>query len=212
MKGKLKAFVRFDGSGRVISSSLILQKNMPKVGNWKEIEAYECCNTPTTTVYPGYIIGQHALGGTIAYILQEGDPGYDPDVQHGLITTVSNITTEALWGCMGTLISGADGIAIGTGAQNTIDIIADCTELGIAAKLCNDLIEEGYNDWYLPSSDELTMMYNNRVLIGNFDSSIYYWSSTEYDNNGAMYLNFSTGGLTYTNKVSNIAVRAIRRF
>ena len=48
---KLKAFVRFDGSGRVVSSSLIVQAFKPKVGNWKEIDAKECCNyvAPTTT-------------------------------------------------------------------------------------------------------------------------------------------------------------------
>ena len=52
---KLKAFVRFDGSGRVVSSSLIVQAFKPKVGNWKEIDAKECCNyttTTTTTVAP----------------------------------------------------------------------------------------------------------------------------------------------------------------
>ena len=43
-----KAYVRIDGSGRVVPSSLILRKKMPKVGKWKEIVAYECCN-PTTT-------------------------------------------------------------------------------------------------------------------------------------------------------------------
>ncbi len=47
---KLKAYVRFDGSGRIIPGSLILQRSKPKVGNWKEILAYECCNyVPTTT-------------------------------------------------------------------------------------------------------------------------------------------------------------------
>ena len=46
----LKAFVRFDGSGRVVAGSLILRKQKPKVGNWQEIQAYECCNyVPTTT-------------------------------------------------------------------------------------------------------------------------------------------------------------------
>jgi len=50
LQNKLKAFVRFDGSGRVIPSSLILQKSKPKVGNWKEINATQCCNsTPITT-------------------------------------------------------------------------------------------------------------------------------------------------------------------
>jgi hypothetical protein len=45
----LKAFVRFDASGRVIAGSLILRKNKPKVGNWVEITTYECCNPTTST-------------------------------------------------------------------------------------------------------------------------------------------------------------------
>lgn len=45
----LKAFVRFDGSGRIVAGSLILRKNKPKVGRWQEIPAYECCNFTTTT-------------------------------------------------------------------------------------------------------------------------------------------------------------------
>lgn len=52
---KLKAFVRFDGSGRIVPSSLIVQAFKPKVGNYKEIDAKECCNyttTTTTTVAP----------------------------------------------------------------------------------------------------------------------------------------------------------------
>lgn len=43
-KRDLKAYVRYDGTGRVIAGSLILQRFKPKVGNWKEINAYECCN------------------------------------------------------------------------------------------------------------------------------------------------------------------------
>ena len=49
---KLKAYVRFDGTGRVIPGSLILQRSKPKVGNWTEINANECCGyipTPSTT-------------------------------------------------------------------------------------------------------------------------------------------------------------------
>ena len=55
---KLKAFVRFDGSGRIVSSSLIVQAFKPKVGNYQEIDAKECCNyvapttTSTTTIAP----------------------------------------------------------------------------------------------------------------------------------------------------------------
>ena len=51
----LKAYVRFDGTGRIVPSSLILRRKKPKVGKWVEIPAYECCNpttTTTTTVTP----------------------------------------------------------------------------------------------------------------------------------------------------------------
>ena len=45
----LKAYVRFDGTGRIVPSSLILRRKMPKVGKWVEIPAYQCCNPTTTT-------------------------------------------------------------------------------------------------------------------------------------------------------------------
>lgn len=46
----LKAFVRYDGSGRVVAGSLVLRKKKPKVGRWEEILTYECCNdVPSTT-------------------------------------------------------------------------------------------------------------------------------------------------------------------
>jgi hypothetical protein len=69
---KLKAFVRFDGSGRVVPSSLIVQAFKPKVGNWKEIDAKECCNyvaptttTTTTTVIYSFDVTQCCSGTPI---------------------------------------------------------------------------------------------------------------------------------------------------
>lgn len=49
-KRDLKAFVRYDGSGRVVAGSLILRRQMPKVGKWKEIQGYQCCNQNQTPV------------------------------------------------------------------------------------------------------------------------------------------------------------------
>jgi hypothetical protein len=48
-QNKLKAWVRYDGTGRVIAGGPILQRFKPKVGNWVEINANECCNDITTT-------------------------------------------------------------------------------------------------------------------------------------------------------------------
>ena len=44
----LKAYVRYDGNGRVVAGSLVLRRQKPKVGKWVEITTYECCE-PTTT-------------------------------------------------------------------------------------------------------------------------------------------------------------------
>ena len=43
-KRDLKSFARFDGTGRIVPGSLVLRRNKPKVGKWKEVPAYECCN------------------------------------------------------------------------------------------------------------------------------------------------------------------------
>ena len=56
----LKAFVRYDGSGRVVAGSLILRKNKPKVGRWQEIPAYECCN-PVPIILTDTIPGEFSL-------------------------------------------------------------------------------------------------------------------------------------------------------
>lgn len=45
---RLKAYVRYDGNGRVVPSSIILRRNKPQVGDWVEVLANLCCN-PTTT-------------------------------------------------------------------------------------------------------------------------------------------------------------------
>jgi len=43
-KRSLQAYVRYDGTGRIIPGSLILNRFKPAVGNWQETAAYECCN------------------------------------------------------------------------------------------------------------------------------------------------------------------------
>ncbi|MCP3906526.1 MAG: DUF1566 domain-containing protein [Oceanicoccus sp.] len=156
-------------------------------------------------------IGDYYQGGIIFYL--DGSGG-------GLICAVSDQSTGAGWGCYGTAISGADGTAIGTGSQNTIDIEAGCTTPGIAADICANLWLNDYSDWFLPSKDELNAMYQNKAAIdttaaanggGSFASS-FYWSSSEQSGLGAWRQTFSYGGQNYNDKVDASRVRAVRAF
>jgi len=158
---------------------------------------------------PFFCIGQSYQGGILTYILQAGDPDYDSNVPHGLIAAPSD-QVAAQWGCLYLEITGAEGTAIGTGAQNTIDIMNGCSTAGIAARLCGDLVLGGYSDWYLPSNNELNKLYINRVGLG---MDLYsYWSSKEVGSDNAVCHDFANGGQFQTFKSQGSGVRAIRAF
>ena len=155
---------------------------------------------PTNNNNSSLAIGDTHQGGIIFYL--DGLGG-------GLIAAPTDQSSGAQWGCYGTLISGADGTAIGTGAQNTIDIEAGCSTAGTAADICANLELSGYTDWYLPSKDELYKLYLNRTAVGGF-AFAWYWSSTENGYGGAWSLrNYSWGTFT---KEDYYYVRAVRAF
>ena len=164
-------------------------------------------------------IGNAYQGGIIAYLFQEGDSGYVAGEMHGLIAATEDQTTAegngVEWGCINTEITGAEGIAIGAGAQNTLDILADCSEDGIPAKLASDyeVTVDGvtYDDWFLPSKDELNLLYLNNEAVGGFADG-YYWSSSEDGNDGAWGQDFGNGDQGGYVKFNTFRVRAIRAF
>ena len=118
-------------------------------------------------------------GGIIVYFLQPGDTGYVSLDANGLIVYPSSLGT-ASWGCVNSYL-GVTNTAIGTGSDNTDDIVAGCTQVGIAARICSDLSAGGYSDWYLPSKDELNKVYLQRTAteLAFLNNYAGYWSSTE---------------------------------
>ncbi len=121
------------------------------------------------------------------------------------------VDPKPMWGCWGTALNGADGTSIGSGEQNTTDIVTACLTDGIAAKICNDAVINGYDDWFLGAHYELYelfIQYGSTWFssLGITPSS--YWTSSELDLNTAVSLVSTTG--TSGNVQKNLITRSIR--
>lgn len=156
------------------------------------------------TFTTGYKIGELQQGGLVFYL--------DGTNEHGLVCATIDQSSSAKWGCYGTNLLAAD-VALGAGESNTLIIVTNCTTSGIAAKLCFDLALNGYNDWFLPSKDELNLMYTNLKLQGkgNFSNG-FYWSSSEGGDQTGWCQDFTNGVQDYNFKTNNYHVRAVRKF
>ena len=122
---------------------------------------------------------------------------------------------KAYWGGYREDLSGTSPM-IGSGKRNTEIIIGRLKllgELGRAAQLCTNLEFEGFSDWFLPSKDELDLMYKilKRNNLGNFHNDRY-WSSTQFSRDQSYYVKFNNGNHSLSHKDQQRRVRAIRAF
>jgi len=163
-----------------------------------------CSGIPVWTDEGCFNIGDTGpAGGTVFYITDGG--------AHGMEAAPADQSSGVVWGCGGTDLPGADGTAVGTGAQNTADILSGCATLEIAARAADEYILNGFPDWFLPSQDELDLLYKQKAVVGGFASS-YYWSSSEYNSNSAWTQHFFNGNQVTLAKVNSFRVRAVRAF
>jgi hypothetical protein len=168
-----------------------------------------------------YSVGDFAQGGIVFWVDETG--------QHGLVAAKKDQSTGVRWyaGTYGNTQAKGDGPF--SGEANTSIIIAAQVAIGddgstYAARICNELqVTEGgktYGDWYLPSKEELNLMYQNKATIdatagvngGSGFASAYYWSSTEGNNSSAWNQYFGNGNQYNSYKFNTSRVRAVRAF
>jgi len=179
--------------------------------------------SPYVVNHNTYQIGDFAQGGIIFWLDETGE--------HGLVCakTDQDDGSGIRWNAGANGLTRATGDGPFSGEANTTLAIAAHFVLGddgndYAAQLCNNLkVTENsktYGDWYLPSKEELNLMYQNKLIInatsiangGNAFASLPYWTSTENNNTTAWYLHFANSFIGVGNKYNIYRVRAIRAF
>ena len=152
-------------------------------------------------------------GGWIFY-----DKGYFSDGWRYLEAAPSDIKQGSdyyfMWGDNG---SYGTNTGIGTGKSNTAIIVSKGSKdrNPNAATFCNDYVYGGYDDWFLPSKDELNQMYENlkKAGLGGFADGRYWSSSEPYGKSHAWYQYFYNGGPPdYGFRYDTRRVRAVRAF
>jgi hypothetical protein len=165
-----------------------------------------------------HYIGEYFGGGVIFHLWKDST-----GAEHGLIVEKTNLSNSQVWSNISSLI-GLSAQSSWDGLNNSIAIVNQPGHTSSAAKLCLDLVSGGQNDWYLPSIDELSLMWHNRFAINKTLSTINgasiipqqfngYWSSTEHQS-GIMSWDFISdeGRIMVHGKSSQLPVRAIRSF
>ena len=156
-------------------------------------------------------VGALGQGGIVFHIDSENEIAY--------VSAAEDISGSYEWGCFGSQLNGADDIEIGSGYQNTLDIVTNCSESPIAASVALAYELASYSDWYLPSFNELLEMCNSIGPGSNENlGNLYGWyrSSSEENNSRAYVVGMFSGTCgTFDDveqKYSTKLVRPIRHF
>ena len=132
-KRDLKAYSRFDGTGRIVPGSTVLRRNKPKNGNWKEIQTYECCNditlifTPESAEINDVTLRLFCNGTQINYLYTNRDSEDIGDIINILNQTfnVLGTFTNPSDNVIQLVMSGEQKTALCPVGTLTFDIIAD---------------------------------------------------------------------------------------
>jgi hypothetical protein len=158
------------------------------------------------TLQTPYPPGQAAMGGVVLMIDSTG--------VHGLVVAGPEYVVYRPWSNSHDLLSGTS-TNFGSGPNNTLAIIGGINnDPGTAAAYCNNLVVSGYDDWFLPSYEEL-LYFRNNMTFGQWLNYVMdmYWSSSEAGSNEAFFVVIGGGASFNTyDKLIGKVVLPMRRF
>jgi len=168
------------------------------------------CTTTASSQPVSYQVGDLGPAGGLVFF----DKGKASDGWRYLEAAPARTEVLAAWG-KGSEAAKTD-TSIGSGKTNTEMLFeANPTDSGSAPNVCAELTVKGYDDWFLPSKDELSLLFTNLARTGKetFRGEGYaYWSSSSYDEDRAWAQGFFTGVQGRVEKSELLVVRAIRAF
>ncbi|GHV66191.1 hypothetical protein AGMMS49928_00270 [Spirochaetia bacterium] len=172
--------------------------------------------TSDPVIITAYLIGETGPGGGVIYYYDKAGFTVNGITCHYLEAAPEDIPGTFMWiSSSGNYISIPDALerGIGAGYANTAAILARDPSAP-PALACKEYTNNGKNDWFLPSTFELSYMSQRKAVIGNFTDS-HYWASTqtmEFAPTIADAQDFSTGQYNSYDKQNTYCVRAVRAF
>lgn len=166
-----------------------------------------------TIVFLTLRLGDDYQGGKIFYLEANGENGLIAAKEDLSYNGDQGTELRFYWGVPGELV----GTSLDNGKENTILMARKATSPGCAAyHFKNGYEYNGYNDWYIPSYNELELLKENKSYVGNFsdltDWNAMYWSSSEQSESKAFILNFNALMGNTNNKERVFKIRPIRQF
>jgi hypothetical protein len=163
-----------------------------------------------------HFIGEQFGGGVVFHLWKD-----QSGEEHGLIVDLKDLSNSQAWSNVTQNLIGTSAQSSWNGYSNSKAIVAQEGHSNSAAALCMNSKSGGFNDWYLPSIQELTMLWNNYFNVAKSLSQIkganelasdYYWSSSEGNDDAAWFFYFNPGFADFDGKFYTTNVRAIRAF
>jgi hypothetical protein len=132
-----------------------------------------------------HYIGEEFGGGVIFYLWKDAQ-----GIEHGLIVDKTDLSTSQIWSNIDQNLIGPTAQSSWDGLSNSNAIVAQAGHTNSAAAICLNSNNGGQGDWYLPSIDEVSLLFNSRFIVNKSLANIggatvlpfegNYWSSTEY--------------------------------